>query len=87
MTKYPTWLANDVPVPKKDGKVRIYVDYKDLNKASPKDDFPLLNIHILIENCAKHKTQSFVDCFTGYHQIKMHEDDAKKNVFITSWGV
>lgn len=87
MTKYPTWLANIVPVPKKDGKIRICVDYRDLNKASPKDNFPLPNIHILIDNCAKHKLQSFVDCFAGYHQILMDEEDAKKTAFITPWGV
>ncbi|XP_019257666.1 PREDICTED: uncharacterized protein LOC109235872 [Nicotiana attenuata] len=86
-TKYPTWLANIVPVPKKDGKIRICVDYRDLNKASPKDDFPLPNIHILIDNCAKHELQSFVDCFSGYHQILMNEDDAEKIAFITPWGV
>ncbi|XP_070002634.1 uncharacterized protein [Nicotiana sylvestris] len=86
VTKYPTWLANIVPVPKKDGKIRICVDYRDLNKASPKDDFPLLNIHILIHNCAKHKLQPFVDCFAGYHQILMDKDDAKKTTFITPWG-
>ncbi|XP_070005663.1 uncharacterized protein [Nicotiana sylvestris] len=48
--EYPTWLANIVPVPKKDEKVRVCVDYQDLNQASPKDDFPLPNIHILIDN-------------------------------------
>jgi len=67
VVEYPTWLANIVLVPKKDGKVRVCVDYRDLNKASPKDDFPLPNIHILIDNCAKHELQSFVDCFTRYH--------------------
>lgn len=87
VTEYPTWLANVVPVPKKDGKVRVCVDYRDLNKASPKDNFPLPNIHILIDNCAKHETQSFVDCFAGYHQIEMHKDDAEKTSFITPWGV
>ncbi|XP_059281345.1 uncharacterized protein LOC132035043 [Lycium ferocissimum] len=85
--RYPTWLANIVPVPKKDGKVRVCVDYRDLNRASPKDDFPLPNIHILIDNCAKHELQSFVDCFAGYHQILMDEEDAEKMAFITPWGV
>ncbi|XP_069147092.1 uncharacterized protein [Solanum lycopersicum] len=87
VTEYPTWLANVVPVPKKDGKVRVCVDYRDLNKDSPKDNFPLPNIHILIDNCAKHETQSFVDCFAGYHQIEMHKDDAEKTAFITPCGV
>ena len=63
VTKYPTWLSNIVPVAKKDGKIRICVDYRDLNKASPKDNFPLPNIHIVIDNCAKHELQSFLNCF------------------------
>ena len=75
VTQYPTWLANVVPVAKKDGKIRICVDYRDLNKASPKDNFPLPNIHILIDNCAKHEMQSFVDCYAGYHQILMDEEE------------
>ena len=49
---YPEWLANVVPVPKKDGKVRVCVDYRDLNKACPKDDFPLPHIDVLIDNAA-----------------------------------
>ena len=55
VSQYPSWLANIVPVPKKDGKVRMCVDYHDLNKASPKDVFPLPNIHILLGSCAKHE--------------------------------
>ncbi|XP_070022482.1 uncharacterized protein [Nicotiana sylvestris] len=77
--RYTTWVANVVPVLKKDGKTRVYVDYRDLNKAIPKDNFPLPNIHILVDNCAKHEIQSFVDCYTGYHQILMDEDDAEKS--------
>ena len=78
VTKYSTCLANIVPVAKKDGKIQICVDYWDLNKSSPKDNFPLPNIHILIDNCAKHELQSFVDCFTGYHQILIGEEDVDK---------
>ncbi|XP_055803517.1 uncharacterized protein LOC129872597 [Solanum dulcamara] len=87
VTQYPTWLANIVPVPKKDGKIRICVNYRDLNKASPKDNFPLPNIHILIDNCAKHEMQSFVDCYAGYHQILIDEKDVEKTAFITPWGM
>ncbi|XP_070014619.1 uncharacterized protein [Nicotiana sylvestris] len=78
--------ANVVPVSKKDGKTRVYVDYHDLNKASPKDNFLLPNIHILIDNCAKHEIEYFVDCYAGYHQILMDEEDTKKTAFITPRG-
>ncbi|XP_070029745.1 uncharacterized protein [Nicotiana sylvestris] len=67
----------------KDGKTKVCVDYRDLNKASLKDDFPLSNIHILIDNCAKHEIGSFVDCYAGYHQILMDEEDVEKTAFIT----
>nr|XP_027090324.1 uncharacterized protein LOC113711359 [Coffea arabica] len=62
------------------------VDYRDLNKASPKDDFPLPNIHILLDNTAGHEIESFCDCFAGYHQILMAEEDREKTAFITPWG-
>ena len=50
VTEYPQWVANVVPVPKKDGKIQVCVDFRDLNKASPKDDFPLLHIDTLVDN-------------------------------------
>ena len=62
------------------------VDYRDLNKASPKDDFPLPNIHILLDNCSKHEVASFVDCYAGYHQIIMDYEDTEQTYFITPWG-
>ena len=52
IARYLEWVANIVPVPKKDGKVRMCVDYRDLNWASPKDNFPLPHIDILVDNTA-----------------------------------
>ena len=86
VTSYPQWVANIVPVPKKDGKVRMCVDYRDLNRASPKDDFPLPHIDILIDNTAQHKVFSFMDGFSGYNQIKMAPEDMEKTTFVTQWG-
>ncbi|XP_027157539.1 uncharacterized protein LOC113759173 [Coffea eugenioides] len=68
------------------GEVRVCIDYRDLNKASPKDDFPLPNIHILLDNTAGHEIETFCDCFAGYHQILMAEEDREKTAFITPWG-
>jgi len=53
VAKYPQWVANIVPVPKKDGKVQMCVDYWDLNWASPKDNFPLPHIDTLVDNTTR----------------------------------
>lgn len=63
--EYSDWLANIVPVAKKDGRVRMCVDYRDLNKASPKDDFPLPHIDMLVDATAGHALFSFMDGFSG----------------------
>ena len=55
------WIANVVPVPKKDGKVRMCVDFRDLNKACPKDDFPLPHIDVLVDNTLGNALMSFMD--------------------------
>ena len=77
------WLANVVLVPMKDGKVRKCVDFWDQNKASPKNDFPLPLIDILVDNIAGHALLSFMDGFLGYNQIKMAPKDIEKTSFIT----
>ncbi|KAA3461423.1 RNA-directed DNA polymerase (Reverse transcriptase), Ribonuclease H-like protein [Gossypium australe] len=74
------------PIPKKDGKVRMCVDYRDLNKASPMDNFPLPHIDTLVDNTAGYSLFSFIDGFLGYYQIKMHPEDIEKTIFITLWG-
>ena len=85
--KYPEWLANVVVVPKKGNKWRVCVDYTDLNDACPKDSFPLPRIDQIVDASAGHDMLSFLDAFSGYHQIPMHPPDAEKTSFITSHGI
>ena len=84
---YPQWLANIVPVPKKDGKVRMCVDFRNLTKARPKDDFPLPHIDVIVDSAASSAIYSFMDGFSGYNQIMMVVMDNIKTTFITEWGM
>ena len=86
LVEYPELLANVVPVPKKDGKMRVCVDFRDLNKASPKDDFPLPHIDMLVDSTVRHSMLSFMDEFFGYSRILMALEDMEKTSFITEWG-
>ena len=63
------------------------VDYRDLNKASLKDDFPLPHIDMLVDATTRHALFSFMDGFSGYNQIWMAPEDMEKMTFITEWGV
>ena len=67
VVEYPEWLANVAPVPKKDDKVRVCVDFRDLNKASTKDDFPPPHIDLLVDSTASHSMLSFMDGFSRYN--------------------
>ena len=84
--KHPDWLANLVMVPKKDKSWRLCVDFKDLNKACPKDPFPLPCIDQIIDATAGHDSLCFLDAYSGYHQIKMAESDQAATAFITPCG-
>jgi len=67
VVKYPQWVSNIVVVPNKGGKIRVCMDFQNLNKASPKDDFPLPHIDILVDNAARSSTYFFMDGFSGYN--------------------
>ena len=69
---------------KSNGKWRMCVNFTDLNKACPKDSFPLLRIDQLVDSTAGHKLLSFMNAFSGYNQILMDEDDQEKTSFVTS---
>ena len=81
--RYLEWLANPVVVKKRNGKWRVCVDFTDLNKACPKDSYPLPNIDHLVESTAGNEMLTFMDAFSGYNQIMMHPDDREKTAFIT----
>ena len=83
VVEYPEWLANIVPIPKKDDKVRVCVDFRDLNKVNPKDDFPFPHINMLVDSTTGHSMLSFMDGFSGYSQILMALEDMEKTSFIT----
>jgi len=81
--QYPEWLANVVLVKKANGKWRMCVDFTDLNKACPKDSYPLPNIDPLVDSASGCKMLSLLDAFSGYNQIKMHPRDKSKTAFMT----
>jgi hypothetical protein len=62
--QHSRWLSNIVPVKKKNGQIRCCVDFRNLNKACPKDEFPLLNMDLLIDSAAGHAMFSFMDGFS-----------------------
>ena len=84
---YPDWSANVVMVKKASGKWRICIDYTDLNKACPKDSFPLPEIDQLVDATSGHKLLSFMDAFSGYNQIQMAPEDEEHTAFITERGL
>jgi hypothetical protein len=83
---YPTWLANVVKVQKKSDKCRMCIDFTSLNKACPKDNFPLPRIDKIVDSATGCEVMSLLDCFSGYHQIYMKEEDKANTSFITPFG-
>ena len=81
--KRATWLRRIVIVPKKNGKIRVCVDYRKLNVVIVKDAFMLPFTDGVLDVVAGHVIYSFLDGFNGYNQIRMHPDGQEKTVFIT----
>jgi hypothetical protein len=81
--KYLEWLANIVLVPKKNGKMKMCLDFIDLNKACKKDPFPLPRIDTSVDKAARCKRFSLLDCFSGYHQIWLNKEDEEETSFTT----
>ena len=84
--EYPEWLANVVLVKKANCKWRLCIDFTDINRACPKDSFPLSRIDLIVDSTAGHELLSFMDAFSDYNQISMDLDDQEKTSFITVQG-
>jgi hypothetical protein len=83
---HPDWLANPILVPKKNKDWRMCADYTDLNKACKKGPFGLLQIDQVVDSIASCRLLSFLDCYSGYHQIPLKVEDEIKTAFITPFG-
>ena len=80
---HPDWVGNPVLVQKNNNEWRMCIDYTDLNKHCPKDPFRLPRIDQVIDSTAGYVLLSFLDCYSGYHQIALNEEDQIKMAFIT----
>jgi hypothetical protein len=84
---YPMWLANPVVVPKANGKLRLCIDYTNLNKACPKDPYPLSCIDQIVDSTFGCDLLSFMDAYSVFYQIKMAKADRKYTDFVTLDGL
>jgi len=85
--QYATWLGNIIPIRKKNSQLYICVDFRDLNNACPKDDFPLLITELLMDATTGFEALSFMNGFSRYNQIKMDPKDEELMAFRTPQGI
>jgi hypothetical protein len=84
---HPVWLANPVIVPKANGKLRMCIDYTSLNKACPKDSYPLPRIDQIMDSTSVYDFLSFLDAYSDFHQIRTSREDRKHTAFVTVDGL
>ncbi|KAG9444838.1 hypothetical protein H6P81_016178 [Aristolochia fimbriata] len=85
--KYPSWIANIVPIKQKNNHIWVCVDFRDLNKACPKDDFPLPITELMVDVTTGHEALSFMDESSGYNHIQMDPKDEELTTFRTPKGI
>ena len=83
----PTWISSIVPVRKKNGQIRICVDFRDLNNVYPKDNFSLPIAELMIDAIVGHEILSFIDGSSGYNQIRMAPEDEELTAYRTPNGI
>ena len=70
-----TWVSNIVPIRKKNGDIRLCVDFKNLNIASLKDNYGLPNMEAMLQQVTRSKLMSMMDGFSGYNQVLVKEEE------------
>ncbi|CAA0837961.1 Unknown protein, partial [Striga hermonthica] len=85
--KYPTWVSNPVLVKKSNGLLRLCIDFSELNKACPKDSYPLPHIDYMVDATSGHELMSFMDAYSGYNQIPMDPEDSEHSSFYSARGL
>ena len=84
--RHTTWVANLVPVRKKLGDIRICIDFRNLNQASLKDNYPVPAMEQPLQSLSRSTILSLLDGFFGYHQVLVAKEDHLKMTFQTKWG-
>jgi hypothetical protein len=85
-TRYSSWVSNPVIARKKTSDIRICVDFRNLNQASLKYNYPLPNMDYILQRVTKEEMMSMLDVFSGYNQVLVKEDDQLKTSFTTPLG-
>jgi hypothetical protein len=84
--RYSTWVANLVPIRKKNGEIRICVDFRNLNRCSRKDNYPLPKMKHILQRVIVSMRISMIDGFSDYNQIYVFPEGREKTTFIIPWG-
>jgi hypothetical protein len=84
--RFSKWLANLVPVRNKNGEIRLCIYFRNLNRVSLKDNYPLPKMDHILQKIVGSQRMSMLDGFSGYNQIMVHPDDQEKTTFTTPWG-
>jgi hypothetical protein len=84
--RYSDWISNMVPVRKKNGEIKLCVDFRNLNRCSWKDNYPLPKMEHILQRMVGSSRLSMSDGYFGYNQIFFHPYDMEKTSFTTPWG-
>ena len=84
--RHSKWLANVVLVRKKNGEIRICIDFRNMNKVSLKDNYLVPKMGHILHKVGGSQRMSMLDGFSGYNQILVHPEDQEKTTFTTPWG-